>query len=97
MFVEFADGQELFVDRITTGRTSSHPHVGSGNTLQVPMSIVCMASGWDTAVKIWFKPQKGTFALFGIGWKTEDRDIYIYIYMMLRGYIQITALETHAP
>ena len=75
-FVEFADGQELFANRISTGRVRSHPHEGSGNTFQSPMSRVCVASGWDTAVNIWFEPQKGTFLLFGIGWKSEYRDIY---------------------
>ena len=35
-----------------------------------------MCSGWDTAVKIWFRPQKGTFALYGIGWQSGDHAIY---------------------
>ena len=38
-----------------------------------PLSVWC---GFDTAVKIWFKPQRGTFALLGIGWKSGDHAIY---------------------
>ena len=76
VFVEFADGQELFVNRINTGKGGSHPSYGSqcNNTYQLVMSRVCLCSGYDTAVKIWLRPQKGTFSLFGLGWKSEDRE-----------------------
>ena len=48
----------------------------SGGTTKYPTVIVCVCYGYDTAVKIWFKPQKGVASTYGIGWKTEDRDIY---------------------
>ena len=50
--------------------------MGSGNSLQVPMYLVCVASYWDTAVEIWFRPQKGAFDMFGIGREAEDRNIH---------------------
>ena len=74
--MEFKDGGQLFVNRITMGRSGAISGYTSGNTFQYPNSLVCVCSGFDTAVKIWFKPQKGLISLNGIGWKTEDRDTY---------------------
>ena len=74
-FVELADGQQLFVNRITTGSTYPYQGVSSGGNTQQPMTCVCVCSGFEEAVKIWFKPQKGSFFIIGLGWKTEDRDI----------------------
>ena len=76
-YVELSDGSQLFVNRITQARNGAISGYYSGGTLvQWPNSLVCVCTGFTTAVKIWFKPQKGLMSLNGIGWKTEDRDIY---------------------
>ena len=59
------------------GRTGGISGYGIGGPLvQWPHSLVCVCTWFATAVKIWFKPQKGLISLNGLGWKTEDRDIY---------------------
>ena len=65
------------MNRITQARNGAISGYYSGGTLvQWPNSLVCVCTGFTTAVKIWFTPQKGLMSLNGIGWKTEDRDIY---------------------
>lgn len=79
-----ADGHELFIHRINTGRTSFNPHVGSGNTLQVPVSrVLCVLVGKQSRYGSAHKMVRRFCSM-------RDLKQRIVITLMIRGCIRIT-------
>ena len=69
-------GQEYWVNRIQTASPIGFPGVFAGAVNQVPSVIVCVTSNYPDATHVRFKPQKGTFFVYGLGLTDQQRDVY---------------------
>ena len=76
VWVELADGTQFWTCRVCTARDTQTNYIVYGGGVQTLSSVVCVCSGYETAVKIWFYPQKNANFICGLGWTDEETSTF---------------------
>ena len=72
IWVELADGTKFWTCRVCTARDTQTNYIVYGGGVQCFAAVVCVCSGYETATKLWFYPQKNVNFICGLGWTDEE-------------------------